>query len=104
MAVSENDRTPTTMEPSSALDGDELKEPQRPIATSLYDKLPELRRLDQMVERAVTAVKLSYGSEPARATIHHALDDLLRQTILEEVTLSNGVRLYRLAEQSEAAQ
>jgi Fe2+ or Zn2+ uptake regulation protein len=35
--------------------------------------------------------------ETAKAAIQRALDDLARQGIVEEVTLGNGVRLYRLA-------
>jgi hypothetical protein len=128
MAAVENDQRPATMEPNSVLPWHVLKKsrnrnkkpvdeppvqqsepaaesasPQSP-APPMYDELSELRRLDQMVERAVAEVKLSYGFEPVKATIQHALDDLIGQSILEEVASGNGVRLCRVAKQSEATQ
>ena len=42
--------------------------------------------------------------ETGKAAIQRALDDLARQGVVEEVTLANGVRLYRLAKRSGTEQ
>ena len=86
MAALENDRRP--MEPSSALQSHEVKKPRKrnkrssvepPVqssettaefgssqssAPSLYDMLPELRRLDQLLEQAVATVPKVFGVHP----------------------------------------
>jgi len=40
--------------------------------------------------------------ETAKAAIQQALDDLIREGIVEEVILGDGGHLYRLSERSEA--
>ena len=42
--------------------------------------------------------------ETAKAVIQQALSDLAQQGIVEEVTLGDGIRLYRLAKPSETRQ
>src|SRR4030095_2405265 len=88
MGPSENDGTVTTMEPSNALDGDELKKTRKrnkksvvetqvhssetdsestsrqSVPQSLYDMLPELRRLDLLLGQAVAKVPAVFGVQP----------------------------------------